>query len=61
MPGEQAKWAQSLARAMVDSELSVDAAARLWQLKRSRVLHLMRSDETSVPPQVEQWLRRYSK
>ena len=53
---ERALWSQRLARAMVDAELSVDAAAQLWGLTRGQVNHIIRSDTAKVPAQVRQWL-----
>jgi hypothetical protein len=55
---ERALWCQRLARAMVDAELSVDAAAQEWGLTRGRVNHIIRSDTAKVPAQVRQWLSK---
>ena len=42
--------------AMVDADLSVDAAGRLWGLKRQTVIQLLRSDTMRPPSHVKQWL-----
>ena len=42
---------------MVDAELSVDAAARLWGIDRGQVQKLLRSDSVRRPTQVVDWLR----
>lgn len=57
---ERALWSQRLARAMVDAELSIDAAAQEWGLTRGQVNHIIRSDTAKVPAQVRQWLSRHS-
>ena len=55
---ERARWCRDLAQAMVDTDLSVDAAARLWGLDRSKVMQLLRSDTVRRPTQVMDWLGR---
>lgn len=55
---ERALWCRDLAQAMVDTDLSVDAAARLWGLDRSKVMQLLRSDTVRRPTQVMDWLGR---
>ena len=58
LPKDSARWCQDLAKAMVDAELSLDAAARLWGLKRNHVQQLLRSDTVDRPAVVEQWLKK---
>ena len=58
--GDRARWCQRLAAAMVDADLSIDAAARLWGLERQRVVQLLRSDTVRIPNQVKRWLERTS-
>lgn len=54
--GDSARWCRRLAVAMVDADLSVDAAGRLWGLKRQTVIQLLRSDTMRPPSHVKQWL-----
>lgn len=61
MTAERARWCQSLAQAMVEADLSVDAAARLWGLERAKVLHLLRSDTVRRPAHVVQWVDNQSR
>ena len=58
--GDRARWCQRLAAAMVDADLSIDAAGRLWGLKRQTVVQLLRSDTVRVPDHVQRWLERTS-
>lgn len=58
MTVKRARWAQRLAFALVEADLSVDAAARLWGLDRSKVLQLLRSDTARRPAHVVDWLDR---
>ena len=61
MTAERARWCQTLAQAMVEADLSVDAAARLWGLDRAKVLHLLRSDTVRRPAHVVEWVVNQSR
>ena len=61
MIGDRARWCQQLAQPMVDAELSIDAAARLWGLDRGQVQKLLRSDSVRRPLQGTVWLKKHKK
>ncbi len=61
MIGDRARWCQQLAKEMVKAELSIDAAAQLWGLKRSTVQLLLRSDMVDRPLQVIEWMKLRSR
>ena len=42
---------------MVEADLSIDAAARLWGLQRVTVQRLLRSDTAPRPLQVVEWVK----
>jgi len=54
----RARWCQRLAFALVEADLSIDAAAQLWGLTRGTVMQLLRSDTVARPDQVMQWLEK---
>ena len=54
--GSRARWSRKLAQAMVDADLSIDAAAQLWGLDRVKVQRLLRSDTAPRPIQVVEWV-----
>lgn len=51
-----AQWCQLFGKALVANNLSIDAAAELFGMKRVRVQQLLRSDTVRRPQHVCDWL-----
>ena len=56
MPGDRAMWSRRLAKALLSADLSIDAAAYMFGMKRVKMQQLLRSDTAKRPRAVELWL-----